>query len=151
MGIGKIQYRKTYNFTHRTYSRPLPAITGRHLPTITTYIRTTYVPLPVMVRWWGNLWYVVVSEKWLCWARPGTIGRSCREKYQQQIRQNKNGTSDKMWSPGGQDFSSSITDFVTSKMSHTIFLCKFCDFEIAFRMSWSEGSFSRIGFGVLSR
>ncbi len=25
MGIGKIQYRKTYNFTHRTYSRPLSA------------------------------------------------------------------------------------------------------------------------------
>ena len=23
MGIGKIQYRKTYNFTHGTYSRPL--------------------------------------------------------------------------------------------------------------------------------
>ena len=22
MGIGKIQYRKTYNFTHGTYSRP---------------------------------------------------------------------------------------------------------------------------------
>ena len=60
-------------------------------------------------------------------------------------------TSDKMWSPGGYDFSSSITDFVTLIISHAIFLCKFWDSEIAFGMSWAEGRFSYIGFGALSR
>jgi hypothetical protein len=63
----------------------------------------------------------------------------------------KTGTTDKMWSPGGEDFSTSITDFVTLIISHAIFLCKLWDSEIAFGMSWSEGSFSSIGFGALSR
>ena len=37
----------------------------------------------------------------------------------------KNGTTDKMWSPGGEDFSISITDFVTFIISHAIFFLNF--------------------------
>ncbi len=56
-----------------------------------------------------------------------------------KIAGNKYGSSAKMWSPGGYDFSSSITDFVTLIISHAIFFCKLCYSEIAFGMSWAEG------------
>ena len=36
------------------------------------------------------------------------------------------GTTDKMWSPGGEDFSNSITDFCTLIISHDFF-CKLWD------------------------
>ena len=56
-----------------------------------------------------------------------------------------------MWSRGGYDFSSGITDFVTLIISHANLLCKLCYSEFAFGMSWSEVRFYSIGFGVLSR
>jgi len=56
-----------------------------------------------------------------------------------------------MWSRGGYDFSSGITDFVTLIISHANFLCKLCYSEFAFGMSWSEVRFYSISFGVLSR
>ncbi len=66
-------------------------------------------------------------------------------------RELKEGTTGEMWSPGGKDFSSGITDFATLIISHANFFCKLRDSEIAFRMSWSEVRFYSIGFGALSR
>jgi len=60
-------------------------------------------------------------------------------------------TTDKMWSPGGKDFSSGITDFVTLITSHTIFFVNYGIPKFAFGMSWAEGRFYSIGFEALSR
>ncbi len=46
-----------------------------------------------------------------------------------------------MWSPGGKDFSTIITDFFTLIISHAFFFCKLWDSQITLGMSGFEGIF----------
>jgi hypothetical protein len=61
------------------------------------------------------------------------------------------GTTAKMWSPGGYDFSRSITDFVTLIISHAIFFVNCVILILLLECLGPKDALSSVGFKTLSR